>query len=485
MLKLRNYQSHALKLLREAFKGGNKRIILQLSCGGGKTEVAAQIIINALALGKRVVFTVNKIVLAEQASERLDKYGIKHGIWQAQNERFAPHLPCQVASLQTLANRKPLENVDIFIVDESHVYSGVLEKLRAYNPEAIFIGLTATPYSILAPWWQKLVVAVSMQKLMDKGYVVPYRVYAAPTADLSKVKIVAGEFQNKSLAEATDKPKLTGSIIQEWKRRGENRQTIVFSVNRAHAKHIELEFQNNGITAVSIDCYTDATARMDAFRDFNNCDTRVLVSVMVLTTGADFPIASCAIFACATKSRCKHVQSLGRVLRPCDGKEDAICIDHGGNFERLGFPEEYYDEELDDGKRAKQKKQDAKDMSEALPKACQKCSFIKPPVTHKCPNCGFEPEHIQDVEFEAGKLVEFRKRRANRVDSKEFKQEFYSGLLSYAANHGHKEGFAAHKYRARYSVWPNAMAKKRGPITLDVTNWIKHEAIKRRYERAG
>jgi len=109
MIKLRDYQQHGLEMLRDALKQGYTRVIFQGACGFGKTEVAAQMIVNALEKGKRVVFTVNKIVLAEQASERLDKYGVPHGIWQAMNERFYPELPCQIASVQTLARRKTLK----------------------------------------------------------------------------------------------------------------------------------------------------------------------------------------------------------------------------------------------------------------------------------------------------------------------------------------------------------------------------------------
>jgi len=473
MLQLRDYQEHGMDMLRDAIKEGYRRIIFQGATGFGKTEVAAQMIVNALDKGKRVVFTVNKIVLAEQASERLDKYGVPHGIWQAMNERFYPELPCQIASVQTLARRKTLEGIDLFIVDEAHIHSAVFDKLKAYNPNAYFIGLTASPYSILAPWWEKLVVAVPMQSLMDKGHLVPYEVYAAPTADLRKVKVVAGEYQTKSLAEATDKPKLTGSVIAEWKRRGENRQTICFAVNRAHALHIEQEFNRQGIPAKSIDCYTDAVERRDVISSFNSGNIKILISIMILTTGFDSPVASCAIFACATKSRIKHVQSLGRVLRPCDGKHDAICIDHGGNFERLGFPEDYHDTELDDGKKAKQKKKEAEESPEAMPKPCPKCQFIKPAKTQVCPACGFKAQHVKDVEFEAGELVKI-KRKENRAFTKTEKQEFYSGLLSYCDKTGKKDGWAAHKYRERFGVWPNAMSKVRGGITPSVSKYIQH-----------
>jgi len=475
-LVLRDYQDHSLQLLRQAFSQGHRRVILQLATGGGKSEIAAQIIMNALDKGKRVVFTCNKIVLCEQISERFDKYGVQHGIYQGMNERWNPDLPCQVASVQTLANRKPLEDIDLFIVDEAHIHSSIFDKLKTYNPEAYFIGLTASPYSILAPWWQKLVAAVPMKTLMDKGHLVPYEVYAAPTADLKKVKVVAGEFQNKSLAEATDKPKLTGSVITEWKKRGDNRQTICFAVNRAHALHIEQEFNRKGIPAKSIDCYTDAVERRDVISDFNSRKLKILISIMILTTGFDSPIAGCAIFACATKSRIKHVQSLGRVLRPCKGKKDAICIDHGGNFERLGFPEDYNDTELDDGKRAKQKKKAAEERPEALPKPCPKCQFIKPVGVYICPNCSFKPELIKDVEFEKGNLVKIQ-RKTNRTATKQEKQAMYSGFLTYCREHGQKEGAAAHAYRSLYGCWPNAMEKVHGSITDGVRNYMTHKAI--------
>jgi len=482
-LQLRDYQQHGMDMLREAIRAGHRRIIFQGATGFGKTEVAAQMIKNALDKGKRVVFTVNKIVLAEQASARLDKYGIQHGIYQGMNERWNPELPCQVASVQTLAKRKPIEDIDLFIIDEAHIHSAIFDKLKAYNPQAFFVGLTASPYSILAPWWQKLVVAVPMKTLVEKGHLVPYEVYSAPTANLSKVKVVAGEFQNKSLAEATDKPKLTGDIITEWMKLGENRQTICFAVNRAHALHIEQEFNRHDIPAKSIDCYTDAEERLEVIRKFNESEIRILISIMILTTGFDSPIAGCAIFACATKSRIKHVQSLGRVLRPCKGKKDAICIDHGGNFTRpgLGFPEDWDDEDLDDGKRAKQKKKESEERPEALPKPCPKCKFIKPAGVHVCPKCSFKPELVRDVEFEKGVLVKVQ-RKTNRTATKADKQAFYSGLLTYADQHGHKEGFAAHKYKAKMGVWPNAMEKVRGEITDSVRGWIQHEAIARRYK---
>jgi len=480
-LKLRDYQEHSLQLLRQAFSQGHKRVVLQLATGAGKTECACQIILNALSRGKRVVFTVNKIVLCEQASARLDKYEVPHGIYQANNERWNPEQPCQVASVQTLLRRKTLEEVDICIVDECHCHAKALEKLAVYNPDCLFIGLSATPYSKLAPWWQKLVTGVTMQYLMDTGHLVKYDVFAAPCADLSGVKIVAGEFHQGQLAEATDKPKLTGDVVSTYQKIGQGKQGIIFACNRAHAKHIANEFNRRGIPAESIDCYSKPEERENMIDAFNSCELRILVSIQVLTTGFDAPIAGYAGLACATKSRIKMAQALGRVLRPCVGKDKAIVADHGQNCERLGFPEDWNDTELDDGKRQKQSK--TKEREAPQPKACPSCDYIKPAGRHKCPACGFAPENIRDVEFEAGELVRIQKRSRKQYSTAE-KQEFLDGLNKYAKDKGYRKGKGAygwslHAYQDKFGCSPSNKMDwgSVGPITDEVRNWIQHKNI--------
>jgi len=449
--------------------------------GGCSPAVLENYLLNALSRGKRVVFTVNKIVLAEQASARLDKYEVPHGIHQAQNERYDPDKPCQIASVQTLQRRKTLEGIDIVLVDEAHVHANCLEKIAVYNPDCLFIGLTASPYSKLAPWWQALVVAVPMKYLMDTGHLVRYDVYAAPSADLTNVKTVAGEFNQKQLAEATDKPRLTGDVVSTYQKIGEGRQGIIFACNRAHANHIAKEFNRRGITAESIDCYTDAEERRGMIKRFNDCGLRILVSIQVITTGFDAPVASYAGLACATKSRIKLCQSLGRILRPCDGKTKAIVADHGGNLSRLGFPEDWHDEELDDGKRAKQSKR--KDKPEKLPKACPSCDFIKPAGMHKCPACGFKPENIRDVEFEKGELVKIQKKKRKEYTTEQ-KQEFLNGLNEYAKQHGYRKGkgcygWSLNAYSEKFGCSPSSRMNwsGTGQITDDVKSWIQHKNI--------
>jgi len=484
MPELRQYQLNAIQLVRIALTKIGRHIIMVAPCGAGKTEIAAKIIQNVLSSGKKVIFMVDRIVLAEQASARFDKYEIPHGILQGQNERYDPEKPCQIVSAQTLIRRKIPDDIDVIIVDEAHVRSAAVDKLKAYNPDAFYIGLTATPFAKgMAKFWHGVVVAVTTSELTDNGYLVPTVVYAAPKPELGKVKVVAGEYQNKSLAEETDKPKLTADIVSTWKKRGEDRQTLVFAVNRAHAKHIEIAFNDAGVVAESIDCYTKDEERQVIIDRFNACEIRVLVSVMVLTVGFDSPVASCAILACATKSKIKHLQSIGRVLRLYDGKKDAIILDHGGNTERLGFATDDHDYVLDDGKP--KKKQESREAKEKLPKACPSCDYIKPAGVHKCPACGFAPERIYSPDFEDGELVEIKKaKKARKEYSVEEKQKFLGGLNMHAKEKGYRKGkgcwgWALKQYEHKFGCSPSSKIQW-GYVCEkndDVKKWIQHMAI--------
>ena len=82
---LRPYQQTAEQQARIALAGGKRRIVLYLPTGGGKTLTATSIIQKANAKGRKVVFLANRKQLVAQTSAVLTRYGIAHGILQAEN----------------------------------------------------------------------------------------------------------------------------------------------------------------------------------------------------------------------------------------------------------------------------------------------------------------------------------------------------------------------------------------------------------------
>jgi superfamily II DNA or RNA helicase len=104
------HQIRAKGELRQAMKMGHKRVVLQIATGGGKTRLCAEIILDALKKGSKVVFAVPLKALVDQTVREFQEAGIKDiGVIQAQHAMTDWMAPVQVASIQTLI-RRPLRS---------------------------------------------------------------------------------------------------------------------------------------------------------------------------------------------------------------------------------------------------------------------------------------------------------------------------------------------------------------------------------------
>jgi superfamily II DNA or RNA helicase len=264
MSALRPYQQHGIDELRSAFVRGLKRICFKLPTGGGKTVIAEHIIRMATSKGKRVAFVCNRIELALQTSRRFAQAGIHHGLMQGENSH-SRNAQVMICSIQTMARRKS-QDFDLIIIDECHGVPGsdAYKNLIFSLNNVPVVGLTATPYSkgmarhyaeLDGPLFQEVVVGATIANLIEDKFLVDVDIYAPERyqPDLSNVKIVAGDYDETELAEAVDKPKLVGDIVEHWKRLGRGKQTIVFATNIAHSKHICAMFNEAGIKAEHVD----------------------------------------------------------------------------------------------------------------------------------------------------------------------------------------------------------------------------------------
>lgn len=481
MPSLRPLQEYMLNEVRKAMRE-TKRVVLMAATGSGKTVIAAKIIKNVLDNGKSVVFIVDRIVLANQTSNVLVNYSIPHGVIQSQNERFDIDQRAQVCSIQTLKLRG-CPKADVIIIDECHVLHKEHIAIMERNPEAYILGLSATPYSKgLGKYFDRHIEPVPVKKLIEEKYLVPFDIYGPSIADLSRLKVVAGEYTEKSLSETYDKVDIVGDVVKTWQRLTPDKKTIVFGVNVAHIKHLVEQFKSVGVSAVEINYQQTEEEREAALVSFTEGSVKVLCSVEVATKGFDCPEVEVAVLAVATKSMIKWTQTTGRALRLYPDKEKAIILDLGGNAERLGFPDDYEFTELDTGK--KKKNGEAK-KEERLPKKCPSCDFIKPIGVRECPACGFIPEFKKDVDVEDAELEKL-KRKAKSQYTLEQKESFLSQLNTYAASKGFKQGkngvygWAIHAYVEKFgSAPPNKIEwNGRESIGEEVRNFITYKAIK-------
>jgi DNA repair protein RadD len=471
--ELHEHQKLAEAQLRDSLRSGHRRPIIQSPTGSGKTVLAAAIVEKALAKGRRVIFTVPKLSLIDQTVERFNEEGIRAiGVIQGYHPGTDGAQPVQVASIQTLRRRK-LPEADLVLVDEAHevhdFYREWMEKPEWKNIP--FIGLTATPWTRgLGRLYDDLLIPTTTTELINVGYLSKFKVFAPSHPDLAGVKTVAGDYHEGQLSAVMSEAKLTADVVQTWLEKGEDRPTLAFCVDLAHARKLADELNSRGVVCGYVDAYTDRRARNELGEAFRARQVQVICSVGTLTTGIDWDVR-CIILARPTKSEILYVQIIGRGLRTGVGKDHCLILDHSDTTLRLGFVTDIHHEELDNGKPNRSSK--ASVAEEKKPRECPACKALK--NTHVCPSCGFAPQRQSQLKVRDGELVEldYRKGKTPIGD----KQSVYSGLLFYAGSRGYKKGWAAQQYRQAFGVWPRGLAEQPVPPTIEQSQWIKSRQI--------
>lgn len=447
--KLRPHQELAISMIRNSFRMNNKSVVCQMPTGAGKTFVASNMINMAKEKGHKVIFTAPAVTLIDQTVLAFEEEGIKDiGVMQAKHPRTNPEATVQICTLQTLG-RRDIPEATLVIIDEVHIDNKAVDKIIDKNPDAFYVGLSATPWRKgMGLHWQDLVIPITIGELIELGYLSKFSAYAPHTPDLSKVKITAGDYNEKQLAEVMGNAKLVGDIVHTWLDKGENRPTLCFSVNCNHAAILCNQFKANGIAAAYCDAYTDSVEMRRIERQFRNGEVKVVCSVRKITTGVDWPV-SCIIDAAPTKSEMLHVQKIGRGLRVNEGTEDLIILDHAGNSLSLGLVTDILYDELDKtskGERQKKKK------NEKLPKECSSCGTLFTGL--KCPNCGYERKPHSGVEVVNGELIELTPKKKA---SKNEKQSFWSMALWIDDQRNKNGKLAKALYKGKFGCWPKGL----------------------------
>jgi superfamily II DNA or RNA helicase len=337
-----------------------------------------------------------------------------------------------------------------------------------------FIALSATPFSPgLGKYYSNLINPVTVSQLIEQGYLSTFEVYGPPAVSMKGVKTSAGDWVASEVEKRINKKQIVGDIVSHWMRLASDRVTIVFACNIAHSESICGQFVEAGVNAVHLDGYTDKEERFEIIENFKNGKIQILCSVAVLVKGFDAPRADCAILASPTKSLSRFIQCVGRVMRIHPDKKNALILDHGNNFARLGWIDAPLPAYLDNGEKQEQIKKEDK---EKLPTPCQSCAYMS--TEFICPNCGFEPTkqtHVEEIKGELKKL--------SKVDMAE-KITWYAMAKGWCREKGWKDGAAYHMYFEKWGV--NATRTKVTPAitpNMEFRKWVTHRNIKRAKSR--
>lgn len=493
MRELRPHQARAIGLLRQALRSGSKRPILQAPTGAGKTVLAAAIIDSALAKRNRVIFTVPAIELVNQTAREFYAEGIRDvGVMQADHPMTDPSKPVQIASIQTL-QRRAIPEADLVIIDEAHrVFSFVEDwMMRDEWVDVPFIGLSATPWTKgLGRLYDRLIIAATTAELIKAEYLSKFRVFAPSKPDLSTVRTVAGDYHEGDLSRVMSDRVLTADIVATWLEKGDGRPTLCFAVDRTHARTLQEQFEIAGVRCGYVDANTPPDERERVRKAFAAGEFKVVCNVGVLTTGVDWDVR-CIILARPTKSEMLYVQIIGRGLRTAPGKDHCLILDHSDTTLRLGFVTDIHHDRLNGG-ALEESSSGTKEREPPKPKECPACHYVREPKVPTCPACGHVPEKTTEVQVQDGELIDLSaQRKANANEDWSDKVAFIAQLRAYQIETGKAEGWVAHKYRAKFGVWPNdprvKYARPAAGVSPEIRSWIKSQAIRfaKGREKAG
>ena len=487
MRELRDYQQSAIDALRASLASGHKRVVMQGPTGFGKTVLAGEMISSARSKGKRVLFTVPAISLVDQTVESFYAHGIDDiGVIQANHIMTDWSKPVQIASVQTLQRRDAPPEADLVVVDECHKWFRYYEKwmLEPVWQKVPFIGMSATPWTKgLKSYYTDWVRATTIQELIDRGYLSPFKVFSPTHPDLAGVRTVAGDYHEGDLSEAMSNKFLVADVVQTWLNKAERRPTLCFAVDRDHAKLLQERFEAAGVKTAYQDALTTTEERAAIRRGFHDGSIEVVVNIGTLTTGVDWDVR-CISLCRPTKSEMLFVQIIGRGLRLGQGKDHCLILDHSDNHLRLGFVTEVEGRHHGlIGGKTDANENSTGDQPIRLPKECPQCHYLKPPRVAKCPNCGFIAEKVEldGVEERAGELKELKpaSKSESGKHTMEEKSRFLGGLRGYAKQKGYADGWASHKFKEKFGVWPDhtiAGAPAVAPAP-EILSWVKSRQI--------
>lgn len=406
-MTLRNYQQDLFDRIYDAFRRGIRNPLIVSATGSGKTATFCYIAHRAKEAGNPVLILVHRRELISQTSATLKRFGVPHGIIQP-GVTADPGQLVQLAMVQTISRRvASIREPKLIIVDESHhAVSNTYKNIITAFPAAKIVGFTATPLRLdgrgLGDYFSEIILGPSVEWLMQNGHLIRPKYYAPPAQVVLKgIKRRAGDFATNELAEAMDKPTITGDAVKHYQRICPNSRAVVFCCNIKHAEHVTESFIAAGVPSGIIHGAMLPNDRKRVVEQLTSGEIMVMTSVDVVSEGFDLPSAEAAILLRPTTSLGLFLQQIGRILRPAEGKT-AYVLDHVGNLKRHGLAEDDREWTLEGHDRKKA-------ASESLGlKQCPECYCLHSPAPI-CPECQhvYKTPKARELSVIEGNLEEF------------------------------------------------------------------------------
>ncbi len=357
--KPRYYQRIAINRTCEAIARGQKRILLVMATGTGKTFTAFQIIhrLKKSGLKRKILYLADRNMLIDQTMTQ-DFQPFTKVMTKVENREMDSSFEIYMALYQQLTDghgtdifKKFSEDFfDLIIVDECHRGSAAddsnWKKILEYYKSATQIGLTATPKETNEisniQYFGDPIYTYSLKQGIDDGFLAPYKVIRINLdKDLVGYRPEAGKrdingniIEDDEIYYQSDMDKriiidertqaVAKRVTEFLKNTNRFNKTIVFCIDIEHAERMRqaLIKENNDLVAENPNYIMRITgdnqigkAQLENFIDVEERYPTIVTTSKLLTTGADCKTCKLIVLESNINSMTEFKQIIGRGTR--------------------------------------------------------------------------------------------------------------------------------------------------------------------------
>ena len=372
----RYYQRNAVNRTVNAVARGQKRMLLVMATGTGKTYTAFQIVYRLLKVGlvKKVLYLADRNVLVDQSIEQ-DFKPLTNTIHKVSYQKDKEHpdtahevyfaLYQQLIGQEGAQNYKELfkpEFFDLVIVDECHRGSAKDDsnwrEILEYFKDAIQLGMTATPketrYQSNITYFGEPLYKYSLKEGIEDGFLAPYKVINITTnigdewrplkgqrdiyGNLIEDRIYNNSDYDYSIILEDRIREVAHEISSYLKCTDPMAKTIVFCADESHAERMRIALTNENaemcrkypdyvVRITGSDAY--GQSKLDYFISVASQTPVIATTSKLLSTGVDCKMVKLIVLDQRINSMTEFKQIVGRGtrIREKDGKTHFTIMD--------------------------------------------------------------------------------------------------------------------------------------------------------------
>ncbi len=385
----RYYQQIAINRTVEAILKGQRRILITMATGTGKTAVAFQIcwkLWNGRWNRKgehrrpRILYLADRNILIDQPKDGIfavfgdARYKIESGEVVKSREMYFAIYQALAEDERRVGLFKSYSSdfFDLVIVDECHRGSArddsAWRSILEYFEPAYQLGMTATPLRQESRdtylYFGNPIYEYSLRQGIEDGFLAPYRVHRIVTEwdaagwrpsknelDRYGRAIPDDEYQTKDFERVVAlraRTQIIAKHLTEFLKKTDRfAKTIVFCVDQEHASEMRQAISNlnsdlvaqhpNYVCRVTTDEGDIGRGHLGRFQDVDTQIPTILTTSQLLTTGVDVPTCKNIVLARVIGSMSEFKQIIGRGTRVRDdyGKLWFNILDYTGTATRM------------------------------------------------------------------------------------------------------------------------------------------------------